>query len=115
MPDLQPFTRVLGVPWFYPQKEPLPKLVPVRRQGDTRNSKALVWTAEQDKRIRQEYPTHNTNALAKELGRTARQVRARAASLGITKNRVFNNAQKRHNARGFTIRKNNVAMVDGNK
>lgn len=116
MPDLQPFTRVLGVPWFYPAPKPLPVLKQAAgsEKKTTRNSKALDWTAEQDRRIRQEYPTHNTEALAKELGRTSKQVRARATYLVVSKDRKFINTERKKTSAAYQARrKNNVAMVDG--
>lgn len=95
----QTFVKVLGVPWLYPQPEPLPALKEAAGSEKTaRNSRALNWTAEQDWRIRKEYPTANTEALAKALGRNAKQVRARATFLGVSKDRGYLNAEKRKNA-----------------
>ncbi len=95
--ELQPFVRVLGVPWFYTERKlkPVLKIEPVK---PTRNSKALDWTAEQDERIRQEYPATDTNALALSLGMTAKQVRSRARQLGVSKDRDFFRKQQRRNS-----------------
>lgn len=89
MLNLQPFSMVLGVPWFYPKPQPKPVLQIQVVRKSTRNSRALKWTEEQDKKIVAEYPTANTRMLAQELGRTPKQLRARALFLKVHKTDSF--------------------------
>lgn len=76
MIKIQPFVKVLGVPWFY-EKSPVPAMSPL----------AKPWTKEEDEMIRRHYPTMHTVELAEKMGtdRAPRSVIGRAATLGVKK------------------------------
>lgn len=88
--NLQPFTQVLGVPWFY-TKTPL-EMKPIY----------FAWTPEEDELICKHYPMMHTEDFAQLMfektgtGRSLRSITARARFLGVKKEMII---RKRSNGK----------------
>ena len=83
---LQPFVKVLGVPWFYPQpKQPeaAAKIAPVGKKYLRSDS----WTAEGERKLKRFYPTTMTDDLVEMFGfrRSRKSIIERARVLGLKK------------------------------
>lgn len=76
---LQPFVKVLGVPWFY-EKSPVPAMPPLVKP----------FSPEEDEQIRRLYPHMHTGELAEMMGtdRAPRSVIERARNLGVKKKTI---------------------------
>lgn len=81
--QLQPFTRVLGVPWFYPQPDSPVRIVPAGKKSKRVDS----WTAEEERKLKRLYPTTMTNDLVEMFGfrRSKKSIVERARLLGLKK------------------------------
>ena len=108
--QLQPYTMVLGVPWFYkPQAEQ--RLVPVERPVSAATGKrkcgppegvpkSQAWTAQEDALLRKHYPHMSNQKLSEKYlpGRSAVSINYRAYKLKVRKTETFLHRMKRQNA-----------------
>lgn len=93
MPNLQPFSMVLGVPWFYKKdskpvtREPEPvKLVPVKARAKT---KRRAWTEADLKKFKRIFPWKTNAELAKIFNRSAPAIADKALRMGLMKSPQF--------------------------
>lgn len=83
MIEIQPFVKVLGVPWFYPQPDSPVRIVPAGKKYKRVNS----WTEEEERKLKRLYPTTMTNDLVEMFGfrRSRKSIVERARLLGLKK------------------------------
>jgi len=113
----QPFSMVLGVPWFYKQPQTEPRLVPVirpvsavtgkRKSGPEQGRpRSPAWTAAEDAILRKHYPHMSNEKISEKYlpSRSPLSINYRACRLKIRKTDTYISRTKREHA----LRYNNL-------